>query len=150
MDTINISAMFITASKRTLDQLTHDAGFTNPSDTVNHALVTLKSVKDAWERHDKIVVLHPDTQEACEIENLTLDSQRSVNGLISMSFPAGHDEYLKSVFKAADSASVVTEAFYVYDRLVTAAENRFEIAAVDNPLNISKIHYIQIGPASPS
>ena len=145
MDTINISAMFMTTSKRTLEQLTHAAGFSNHSDTVNHALVTLKSVKDAFERNDKIVALNPDTQEAYEIENLKVDPHITVRGLISMSFPVGHDEYLKSIFNAADAASVLTEAFYVYDRLVSVKENRFEIAAVDNPHDIAKIRYIPIG-----
>ena len=149
MDTINISAMFITVSKRTLEQLTRDAGFSNQSDTVNHALVTLKSVKDAFARNDKIVALHPDTQEAYEIEKLMLDPQLLMSGLISMNFPAGHDEYLKSVFKTADAASILTEAFYVYDRLVSAKESRFDIAAVDNPHDIARIRYIEIGPGCP-
>ena len=146
---INISAMFITASKRNLQQLTQDAGFTDASETVNHALVALKTVKDALLKGEKIVVLQPDTLDATEIENLTLDPTLPMTGMISMNFPAGHDQFLKSVFNCTDCATLLTEAFYVYDRLVTAHAGQLEIAAVDNPLDIARIHYIPIGPDGP-
>lgn len=148
MRTIDIRAIFITKSGRTLAELTKDAGLAETKDTVNEAIVALKAVRDCIREENKVVAIHPETMEASVVKDLTLDSSLPMKDFINMTFPTGHRHYLTRLFNQ-DCESMLTEAFYVYDRLVTQAVKGLEIAVVDDPENICRIHYLDIGHMSP-
>lgn len=140
-----VKAMFITASGRTLSALAKAADLKQENHLVNEALTQFKAYRDGLKKGQVLVLFNSANDKAQPLDNMTLDATIPMTEMVSMLFPAGHKENFQADFGTTDSASILTEAFYFYDRLITEKKPGLDIALVDDPHDIKDIRFIQLG-----
>lgn len=142
-----IKALFITASGRSLDELTKAAFFSQGQELTNDVLRKYKICLDGIKSGKQLVTYNNETDTATVIDRLALDPSLPSSGMIALQFPDGAEDNFKHDFNSSDCAGVLTAAFYLYDRLLSEKKPGLDIALVDQPDDIKNIHFISLGLA---
>lgn len=136
MSVISVKAFFITASGRTLEQLSQEAGFADPHKLVNEALTTYKICRDARQAGQVLVRYDSETDQASPIAHTDLDPAQPTQRIVNMLFPGDIGPAFEAEFQSRDIAGVLSAAFYLYDRLISERATGQQVALVDNPADI--------------